>query len=526
MALDGVIHLQQDEDSQYEQHERDAMKAIELSDLKKETCTLADKLENGLKDDIFAKNEEYVMRTEMGTLFASTVLPEGAPQQGEWEADSFFRIRIMKYLLKNALPKEWLPQGISAWVIDEKVPDLTTNDILALHYFQLLRQIPGKSNADAICGPLTMKDLLAANGVDLKDKLKDNYKESEDKVFVEFNGIKELVPQDSLRSNGSNSPVNWQNVVLTYKVWDKYVAQTKDGQLVNLYPPISDVWTPGDTTNKFWSIGFKRNPENANKTVNSPKNVESTDIDGLFGSEEYALSSINTYLKDNCSKILEKAKTQNKSAIDILDIYSNWKKLKVGFSKDDKNNLYCNLYDNYQYLWHINPEWFAKYDSVKNEVLYDDNEFTKQLIALGTSKLEKKDKEFEKVVYNIRIARLSESINWRNYLNQISQSEGVAIWPSTLGTFLDKNNMDFNVSIHNTLWNKPEKFWKDKSWNKTFSFTIGDLPKTYSVKIDDYFSTNNTFDQIKWQDYIIGILSDIAKEDAKPKKIKNENPNT
>ena len=83
MALDGVIHLQQDEDSQYEQHERDAMKAIELSDLKKETCTLADKLENGLKDDIFAKNEEYVMRTEMGTLFASTVLPERAPKQGE-----------------------------------------------------------------------------------------------------------------------------------------------------------------------------------------------------------------------------------------------------------------------------------------------------------------------------------------------------------------------------------------------------------------------------------------------------------
>ncbi len=220
MALDGVIHLQQDEDSQYEQHERDAMKAIELSDLKKETCTLADKLENGLKDDIFAKNEEYVMRTEMGTLFASTVLPERAPKQGEWEDDSFFRIRIMKYLLKNALLKEWLPLGISAWVIDEKVPDLTTNDILALHYFQLLRHIPGKSKPDAICGPLTMKDLLAANGVDLTTQIK----EPQDSVFVKYKETpviltesekqKYTIPQDSIK---------------VYSLWDTIISVSNEG---------------------------------------------------------------------------------------------------------------------------------------------------------------------------------------------------------------------------------------------------------------------------------------------------------
>ncbi len=267
MALDGVVNLQQDEDSQYEQHERDAMKAIELSDLKKETFTLADKLKNGLKDDIFAKNEEYVMRTEMGTLFASTVLPSEAPKQWEWEADSSFRIRIMKYLLKNALPKEWLPEGISAWVIDEKVPDLTTNDILALHYFQLLRHIPGKSKPDAICGPLTMKDLLAANGVDLKDKLGDDYIEQEDFVFTK--DVEKIEDREKLNHYDLSDVTS--NAII-YKIWERYYFTWKNTDWTQWISELCKKW---GNSQALADLQNKENPQQSSEDAKISMSVES-----------------------------------------------------------------------------------------------------------------------------------------------------------------------------------------------------------------------------------------------------------
>lgn len=242
MAMDAIKVLLQDEDSQYEKEERDAMKAVEMSDLQNSSCDLLNVLENGLVNDIKEKNTDYLMRPEMWALFATTVLPGACPKQDGAESDSFFRIRAMKYLLKNALKDTTLPDWISKDQIDVTSSDLTANDVLALHYFQLLRHIPGKSKPDAICGPLTMKDLLAANGVQLSEKLGDKFDKTKDRVFVEYNGTTKKLDFAEIASLGIWVTYEWvdpKQVSEVYQVNGKYVVKDTNGD-------VCEIWKKGD----------------------------------------------------------------------------------------------------------------------------------------------------------------------------------------------------------------------------------------------------------------------------------------
>ncbi len=525
MALDGVANLQQDEDTQYEQHERDAMKAVELSDLKDGTCELTNALETGLQQDIEQKNYEFMGREDMWAYFDDQVLPEWCPRKNAGDAgeetQAAYRVRVMKYLLQQVLTGSELPDGIVAWDIKADNPNLTTNDILALHYFQLLRHIPGKSKPDAICGPLTMKDLLAANGVSLTEKIK----EPAESVFVKYNGRKELVPQAKLiATNGAPNWVFWDRIVLTYKVWDQYVAETTDGKLIKLNPPLSDVSATSDQKSGSWYLWFpKKNKDTKEakpKEKGAIKNTESIDISSLFRTQEYAFDSINAYLKNNAVRILQQATSEDKIAIDSL-ISWNWDDLKIDFSSDGSKNLYCNLYDGYKYLWHIDPVWFATYDIKKESVVYDDKEFIKQVISLGERNLEKKAKSEDIKKYNLRVQKFTKRIYTHNFSSNRTDTEQ---WSTTLTTFLEKNNMGATFSINNKLYNSPEKYWVDKEWNKMFKFTLWQLTKVYRVKIDDYFDDNGIFNAKKWKNVVKAALDKEAREDAKPKNIKSEEP--
>jgi hypothetical protein len=224
MSLNEVKALPQDDDTHYSIEERDAMKAVELADLKDGICELTNALETGLQKDIEQKNYEFMSRQDMWAYFDEQVLPRWCPLKNAGDAGkettAAYRVRVMKYLLKNVLTGSKLPDGIVAWDINENNHDLTTNDILALHYFQLLRHIPGKSKPDAICGPLTMKDLLAANDVDLTEKIK----EPAESVFVKYKGTPIILEESEKQKY--NVPAD---SIKVYKLWDAVISVNTEG---------------------------------------------------------------------------------------------------------------------------------------------------------------------------------------------------------------------------------------------------------------------------------------------------------
>lgn len=258
MVLDAINKIQQDEDTSYEGNEIAAMKQIDRDDLKEETGTLLNVLDTWLVKDIEQKNFEYMNKPEMKALFSDAVLtelktknPKDFPekkQEGE-ETPGTYQIRVMKWLLKNALAANDAskPQEIDEKQIDPSQRSLNSHDILALHYFQLSRQLPGKSNADAICGPLTMKDLLAANAVNLTKTLQ----EGNDSVFVKYNGVAEKLDYSEISALHIGTDYEWvlpKQVSEVYRIKDKYIVKDKAGDMCELWKT-TNTW-PSDSATK------------------------------------------------------------------------------------------------------------------------------------------------------------------------------------------------------------------------------------------------------------------------------------
>jgi hypothetical protein len=169
-----------DQDDQYERGEIDAMKQIDYSEIGDQICEFHEIVQQHLEADINEKNQDYLMRTQvevagemvdMASFFDAELYDlsgfSGAENLDFSEVGA--RVRLVKYFLQQVMDRypEIFPDECKGF-IDMNKTDFTVTEIIALHAFQARRQLSGKSNADAIVGPLTLQDLIHASGV-LKD---------------------------------------------------------------------------------------------------------------------------------------------------------------------------------------------------------------------------------------------------------------------------------------------------------------------------------------------------------------------